>query len=75
MFPEPRDEVVDKRNARFERWDGSGESGPIMGLVPSVLLVTVPAVHGSTLCRLERNFRLLSTVGTGCFVHGSGTEI
>jgi hypothetical protein len=42
---------------------------PLVSAWTSVLLETGPAVDGSALGWLERNFRLLSTIGAGRFMH------
>ena len=42
---------------------------PLVSAWTSVLLETCPAVDGSALGWLERNFRLLFTIGAGRFMH------
>jgi len=40
-----------------------------------MLLITVSAVDGATLCRLEWNFTFFATVRAGCFMHLSWAAV
>jgi hypothetical protein len=74
-------QMVKSENEHEEKQKNLEDSGegskhglfPCLGSVSSMFLEAVPTVYWFPCCWFERNLSLLSTIGTSCFVHFSGT--